>query len=73
HPGKKAYFWDVVNAVNKDLSRYRSRLSKVFDLICEGKINPEIGKQLPLRDAPKAQQMLLDFKAHGKVVLVNSN
>jgi NADPH:quinone reductase-like Zn-dependent oxidoreductase len=73
HPGKKAYFWDVVNAANKDLSRYRSHLSKVFDLIGEGKINPEIGKQLPLREAPKAQQMLLDYKVQGKVVLVNSN
>lgn len=73
HPGKKAYFWDVVNSANKDLSRYRSHLSKVFDLINEGKINPEIGKQLPLRDAPKAQQMLLDYKVQGKVVLVTSN
>ena len=73
HPGQKAYFWDVVNAANKDLSRYRSHLSKVFDLIGEGKINPEIGKQLPLREAPKAQQMLLDYKVQGKVVLVNSN
>ena len=73
HPGKKAYFWDVVNAANKDLSQYRSHLSKVFSLINEGKLNPEIGKQLPLRDAPKAQQMLLDYKVHGKVVLINSN
>jgi NADPH:quinone reductase-like Zn-dependent oxidoreductase len=73
HPGKKAYFWDVVNAANKDLSRYRSHLSKVFDLISKGKINPEIGKQLPLRDAPKAQQLLLDYKVQGKIVLVNSN
>jgi NADPH:quinone reductase-like Zn-dependent oxidoreductase len=73
HPGKKAYFWDVVNAANKDLSRYRSHLSKVFVLINEGKINPEIGEQLPLRDAAKAQQMLLDFKVQGKVVLVNTN
>ena len=73
HPGKKAYFWDVVNAANKDLSRYRSHLSKVFGLFSEGKLNPEIGKQLPLREAPKAQQMLLDYKVQGKIVLVNSN
>lgn len=73
HPGKKAYFWDVVAAANKDLSRYRKNLSKVFDLINQGNLSPEIGEQLPLREAPKAQQMLLDFIAQGKVVLLNNN
>lgn len=73
HPGKKAYFWDVVNAAKKDLSQYRSSLSKVFELINEGKINPEVGAQMPLREAPKAQQMLLDYEVQGKIVLVNNN
>jgi NADPH:quinone reductase-like Zn-dependent oxidoreductase len=73
HPGKKAYFWDVAAAARKDLSRYRSHLSKVLDLISEGNLDPEVGRQLPLRDAPMAQQMLLEYKVHGKVVLVNRN
>lgn len=72
HPGKKAYFWDVVNAANKDLAQYRSSLTKVFELMSEGKITPEIGKEMPLKEAPKAQQMLLDYEVHGKVVLVNA-
>jgi NADPH:quinone reductase-like Zn-dependent oxidoreductase len=70
HPTKKAYFWDVVAAASKDLPLYRRHLSKIFQLIDEGEIVPEIGKQLPLREAPKAQQLLLDYKVQGKIVLV---
>jgi len=70
HPGKKAYFWDVTNASNKDLARYRESLTAVFDMLSKGQIKPEIGEVMPLEEAPKAQQMLLDFKVQGKVVLV---
>jgi NADPH:quinone reductase-like Zn-dependent oxidoreductase len=71
HPGKKAYFWDVVAAAGKNLARYRKDLAAVFELLDEGKINPEIGALMPLKDAPKAQQMLLDHKVQGKVVMVS--
>ncbi len=71
HPGKKAYFWDVVAAAGKNLAQYRRDLAAVFELLDEGRINPEIGALMPLKDAPKAQQMLLDYKVRGKVVLVS--
>jgi NADPH:quinone reductase-like Zn-dependent oxidoreductase len=71
HPGKKAYFWDVTNAAGKDLSQYRKALTAVFDLLCAGRLKPEIGEVMLLKEAPKAQQMLLDFKVRGKVVLVS--
>lgn len=71
HPGKKAYFWDVTNAAGKDLSQYRKVLTAVFDLLDAGRLKPEIGEVMQLKDAPKAQQMLLDFKVRGKVVLVS--
>jgi NADPH:quinone reductase-like Zn-dependent oxidoreductase len=71
HPGKKAYFWDVANASNKDLARYRESLTAVFDMLSKGQIKPEIGEVMPLKEAPKAQQMLLDFEVQGKVVLVS--
>jgi NADPH2:quinone reductase len=71
HPGKKAYFWDVVAAARKDLAQYRKDLASVFTLLSQGQIKPEIGEVMPLRDAPKAQQMLLDYKVQGKIVLVS--
>jgi NADPH:quinone reductase-like Zn-dependent oxidoreductase len=71
HPGKKAYFWDVAAAAGKDLAQYRKDLAAVFELLNEGRIKPEIGEVMPLKDAPKAQQMLLDYQVRGKVVLVS--
>lgn len=71
HPGKKAYFWDVAAAAGKDLGQYRKDLAAVFELLNEGRIKPEVGKVMPLKDAPKAQQMLLDYQVRGKVVLVS--
>ncbi len=71
HPGKKAYFWDVTNAAGKDLAQYRKDLATVFDLLHAGKLKPEIGEVVPLQDAPRAQQRLLDYEVQGKVVLVS--
>ncbi len=71
HPGKKAIFWDVVAASRKNLAAYRSALQAVFQLLKEGKIDPQIGKVMALKDAPKAQQMLLDYEVAGKLVLEN--
>jgi NADPH:quinone reductase-like Zn-dependent oxidoreductase len=73
HPGKKAYFWDVVAAAGKDLAKYREDLGAVFALLSQGQIKPEIGEVMPLQDAPKAQHMLLDYKVQGKIVLVVTN
>jgi NADPH2:quinone reductase len=70
HPGKKAYFWDVTVAAKKDPAQYGEDLAAVFGLLSEGKINPAIGEVMPLKEAPKAQQILLDYAARGKIVLV---
>jgi D-arabinose 1-dehydrogenase-like Zn-dependent alcohol dehydrogenase len=43
----------------------------VFDMLSKGQIKPEIGEMIQLEEAPRAQQMLLDFKVRGKVVLVS--
>jgi NADPH:quinone reductase-like Zn-dependent oxidoreductase len=69
HPGKKAFFWDVVAASGKNLAEYRHALWAVFQLLKEGRIDPEISKVMSLKDAPKAQQMLLDYEVAGKIVL----
>jgi hypothetical protein len=36
-----------------------------------GRLKPEIGELMLLKDAPKAQQLLLDYKVQEKVVLVS--
>jgi NADPH:quinone reductase-like Zn-dependent oxidoreductase len=69
HPGKKAFFWDVVAASRKNLADYRHALRAVFQLLKEGRIDPEISKVMSLKDAPQAQQMLLDYEVAGKIVL----
>jgi NADPH:quinone reductase-like Zn-dependent oxidoreductase len=71
HPGKKAFFWDVVAASRKNPAEYRHALRAVFQLLKEDRIDPEISKVMSLKDAPKAQQMLLDYEVAGKIVLVN--
>lgn len=71
HPGKKAYFWDVTSSAGKDLAQYRKDLAAVFDLLKAGKLEPEIGEVMQLQDAPKAQQLLLDYQAQGKIVLLS--
>lgn len=71
HPGKKAYLWDVAGATGKGLAQYRKDLAAVLDLVSEGKIKPEIGEVVPLKEAPRAQQILLDYQVSGKVVLVS--
>jgi len=68
HPGKKAYFWDVVAAMRKDPAGYRHDLRAESQLL-GGKIRPVIGKVIPLKEASKAQQMVLDYEAAGKLVL----
>jgi NADPH:quinone reductase-like Zn-dependent oxidoreductase len=40
-------------------------------MLSKGQIKPQIGEEMPLEEAPRAQQMLLDFKVPGKVVLVS--
>lgn len=58
-------------AAGKDLAQYRKDLAAVFDLLEAGSLKPEIGEVMPLKEAPQAQQMLLDYKVQGKVVLVS--
>jgi NADPH:quinone reductase-like Zn-dependent oxidoreductase len=72
HPGKKAYMWDVAQAAGKDLARYRMNLATVFDLLGAGEIKPEIGELMRLEEAARAQQMLLDYTAQGKIVLTSA-
>ena len=67
--GKKAYFWDVVSAAEKDPDVYRKSLTEVFRLCSEGDIHPVVDQTLPMRDAAKAQDLLLNYAVKGKIVL----
>jgi len=71
HPGKKAYMWDVVEDARQDPGRYRQELGTVFQMIASGELTPVVGQVMPLRQAPEAQLLLLDYAVTGRLILVN--
>ena len=69
NPGKKAFFWDVVAEAEKDLNMYRKSLAEVYRMCVEGIIHPTIDRTLPMKNAAKAQELLLNYAVSGKIVL----
>ena len=69
HPSKRAYFWDVAAAAKKNSDEYRQALGNIFEMLDRGELRPAIHQVMPLREAPRAQQMLMNFCATGKVIL----
>ena len=67
--GKRAVLFDVAPYYHDHLDEYQVDLSLIFDLLQEGKIDPTISHQLPLKEAAQGMQLLLDKEARGKVVL----
>jgi NADPH:quinone reductase-like Zn-dependent oxidoreductase len=48
-------------AADKVLIQYCKDLTAVFDLLNAGRLRPEIGEVMQLKEAPKAQQMMQDY------------
>jgi NADPH:quinone reductase-like Zn-dependent oxidoreductase len=51
---------------------YTEDLSRIFELVAAGELNPLVGATLPLRDAAAAHRMLEKRSIAGKIVLLNS-
>jgi NADPH:quinone reductase-like Zn-dependent oxidoreductase len=49
---------------------FREDLTKLFELLAERQIQPLIASRLPLRDAPRANEMLEKAQVSGKIVLL---
>jgi NADPH:quinone reductase-like Zn-dependent oxidoreductase len=68
--GKRAMLFDVVPYNNKNPSYLGEDLTILLSYLAEGKLKPIIDRQLPLREARRAQELLLNGEANGKVILI---
>lgn len=65
--GRRARFFYIRPNVG-----FNKALTKVFALVAAGKLDPPIETRIPLAEAPKALQLLIDGRATGKIVLDGS-
>jgi NADPH2:quinone reductase len=49
---------------------FKQDLATLFELLKQGKINPNVFKRMPLKDAKEAHRMIENGEAKGKIVLV---
>jgi len=68
--GKKASWYNVKLLRDKRPDWFREDLSRLFELLAARQIRPVIATRLPLRDAPRANEMLENAKVSGKLVLL---
>lgn len=60
-------FWGA--SVMRDPKAHAANMADLFEMYAKGQIKPRISARYPLKDAPKALQMMQDRKVLGKVVL----
>ena len=68
--GKRASWYNVKLARDRHPDWFREDLTKLFQLLAGRQIEPVIAAKLPLRDAPRANEMLEQSKVSGKLVLL---
>ncbi len=66
-PGRRAKFF-MVNPV-KQRQHYYEDMKTLLDLLKAEKINPLVGKVVPLEEAAEAQKILFDAEVSGNIVL----
>ena len=70
--GRKAIlFGDTPTAARRENVWYRERLTALFGMLSDGRIQPIIGKTLPLSAAAEAQHLLETAAVSGKIVLLH--
>jgi NADPH:quinone reductase-like Zn-dependent oxidoreductase len=68
--GKKACWYNVARLRDEHPGLFRDDLKQLFALLAAGQIKPVIAARLPLREAPRANEMLEQSKVSGKLVLL---
>lgn len=69
--GKKISFnTGLPQMVEKENGWYRDTMTKLFQLLADGKIKPIVGKRMPISETAQAQQLLEDGAVQGKIVLL---
>ena len=71
-PNRSAILFDVVSFNKKNPSIFSGDLKVLMDYLAEGEIKPVIAKRMPLTEARQAQELILEAKVKGKIVLVCS-
>ena len=67
--GKQAGWYNIKTLRDAHPEQFREVLSKLFDLLAKRQIQPVIAERFPLREAARANQLLEDSQAQGKLVL----
>ena len=68
--GKRSAWFNVKSQRDQHPEWFRTDLSKLFDLLATRRIQPVISARFPLREAPRANELLEKFQTSGKLVLL---
>lgn len=68
--GRRASWYNVKLLRDAHPNWFAQDLSKLFELLAQRQIKPVIAVRLPLRDAPRANEMLEKAEVSGKIVLL---
>jgi NADPH:quinone reductase-like Zn-dependent oxidoreductase len=69
-PGKSARWYSITTEKKKDPQSFREDLSRLLVMLHARSISPVIAERLPLRDAPRAHELLEHAAISGKIVLM---
>jgi NADPH:quinone reductase-like Zn-dependent oxidoreductase len=69
-PGKSARWYNIMTEKKKHPAWFREDLSRLLALLQEKSIAPVVSERLPLRDAPRAHELLERASVTGKIVLM---
>jgi NADPH:quinone reductase-like Zn-dependent oxidoreductase len=69
-PGKSARWYNIMTEKKKRPEWFREDLGRLVTLLEEKSIRPVVAERLPLRDAPRAHELLEQASVSGKIVLM---
>ncbi len=70
--GRHGKFYGITLMYRKDPQPLRQDLAKIFALLAEKKIDPQVHRTFPLLNAREALELLAAGSVEGKIVLINS-
>ncbi len=69
-PGKSARWYSITTEKKAHPEWFREDLSRLLGMLQEKSIRPVVAERLPLRDAPRAHELLERASVSGKIVLL---
>jgi NADPH:quinone reductase-like Zn-dependent oxidoreductase len=68
--GKSARWYNISSEKKRHPELFREDLAHLFQLLLEKKIHPLVSERLPLREAPRAHDLIEHARVPGKIVLL---